>query len=210
MKDISKYVESVRTHLETLAKSNTRTLIAIAGPPASGKSTLAEQLQIQLNEISMPCGIVPMDGFHLDNEILKARGLLSRKGAPETFDVEGFKALLHQLITEKEVSVPLFDRAGDIVIPNAVYIEEHHHHIIIEGNYLFLDEDVWRDLHPYWSLRVFISPPLEVLEQRLVRRWLAHGLDEGAAKKRAATNDIPNAKRILEQSDLQAVDIAFC
>jgi pantothenate kinase len=57
---------------------------------------------------------------------------------------------------------------------------------------------------------VFISPPLEVLEQRLVRRWLAHGLDEGAAKKRAATNDIPNAKRILEQSDLQAVDIAFC
>ena len=157
----------------------------------------------------MPCGIVPMDGFHLDNEILKARGLLSRKGAPETFDVEGFKALLHQLITEKEVSVPLFDRAGDIVIPNAVYIEEHHHHIIIEGNYLFLDEDVWRGLQPYWSLRVFISPPLEVLEQRLVERWLAHGLEEGAAKKRARTNDIPNAKRILEQSDLQAVDIAF-
>lgn len=209
MKDISKYVESVRTHLETLAKSNTRTLIAIAGPPASGKSTLAEQLQIQLNEISMPCGIVPMDGFHLDNEILKARGLLSRKGAPETFDVEGFKALLHQLITEKEVSVPLFDRAGDIVIPNAVYIEEHHHHIIIEGNYLFLDEEVWRDLQPYWSLRVFISPPLEVLEQRLVQRWLAYGLDEAAAKARAASNDIPNAKRVLEQSNLQALDIAF-
>ena len=124
--------------------------------------------------------------------------------------MEGFKGLLHQLITEKEVSVPLFDRAGDIVIPNAVYIEEHHHHIIIEGNYLFLDEDVWRGLQPYWSLRVFISPPLEVLEQRLVQRWLAHGLEEGAAKKRAATNDIPNAKRILEQSDLQAVDIAFC
>ena len=209
MKDISKYVESVRTHLETLAKSNTRTLIAIAGPPASGKSTLAEQLQIQLNEISMPCGIVPMDGFHLDNEILKARGLLSRKGAPETFDVEGFKALLHQLITEKEVSVPLFDRAGDIVIPNAVYIEEHHHHIIIEGNYLFLDEDVWRDLQPYWSLRVFISPSLEVLEQRLVQRWLAYGLEEAAAKARAASNDIPNAKRVLEQSNLQALDIAF-
>ena len=209
MKDISKYVESVRTHLETLAKSNTRTLIAIAGQPASGKSTLAEQLQIQLNEISMPCGIVPMDGFHLDNEILKARGLLSRKGAPETFDVEGFKALLHQLITEKEVSVPLFDRAGDIVIPNAVYIEEHHHHIIIEGNYLFLDEDVWRDLQPYWSLRVFISPSLEVLEQRLVQRWLAYGLEEAAAKARAASNDIPNAKRVLEQSNLQALDIAF-
>ena len=209
MKDISEHVERVCTHLATLAKSNRRTLIAIAGPPASGKSTLAAQLQMRLNEISLPCGIVPMDGFHLDNEILKARGLFSRKGAPETFDVEGFKALLHQLTTEKEVSVPLFDRAGDIVIPNAVYIEEHHHHIIIEGNYLFLDEDVWRDLQPYWSLRVFISPPLEVLEQRLVQRWLAYGLDEAAAKARAASNDIPNAKRVLEQSNLQALDIAF-
>lgn len=209
MEDISKHVGRVCAHLKTLASSKTRILIAIAGPPASGKSTLAKQLQMRINEKSMPCGLVPMDGFHFDNETLKARGLLSRKGAPETFDVKGFKTLIHQLTTEKEISVPLFDRARDCVIPDAVCIQEHHRYIIIEGNYLFLDEKLWRDLQTYWSLRVFISPPLKVLEQRLIQRWLAHGLDAAAAKERAASNDIPNAERILEQSNLQAVDIAL-
>ena len=111
--------------------------------------------------------------------------------------------------TEKEISVPLFDRARDCVIPDAACIQEHHQYIIIEGNYLFLDEKLWRDLQTYWSLRVFISPPLKVLEQRLIQRWLAHGLDVAAAKERAASNDIPNAERILEQSNLEAVDIAL-
>ena len=72
-----------------------------------------------------------------------------------------------------------------------------------------MDEKLWRDLQTYWSLRVFISPPLKVLEQRLIQRWIAHGLDVAAAKERAASNDIPNAERILEQSNLEAVDIAL-
>jgi len=209
MEDIPKHVDRVCAHLKTLANSNMRVLIAIAGPPASGKSTLAKMLQMRLDEKSMSCGLVPMDGFHLDNETLKARGLLSRKGAPETFDVNGFKTLIHKLTTEKEISAPLFDRARDCVIPDAVCIQEHHQYIIIEGNYLFLDEKLWRDLQTYWSLRVFISPPLKVLEQRLIQRWIAHGLDVAAAKERAASNDIPNAEHILEQSNLEAVDIAL-
>ena len=51
------------------------------------------------------------------------------------------------------------------------------------------------------------SEPLEVPEQRLVQRWLAHGLDETAIKTRAVTNDMPNAKRILEHRNLKAADI---
>ena len=86
MEDVCTLVDRIFCRIQLLARSNRRTLIAIGGPPASGKSTLAETLQERLNEQSMPCGLVPMDGFHLDNEILNARGLLSRKGAPETFD----------------------------------------------------------------------------------------------------------------------------
>ena len=38
-----------------------------------------------------------MDGFHLDNDILAARGLLQVKGAPETFDLVGFAGLISDL-----------------------------------------------------------------------------------------------------------------
>ena len=56
--------------------------VAIAGPPGSGKSTLAADLA---RRIGPSCCLIPMDGFPLDNATLSARGLLSVKGAPETF-----------------------------------------------------------------------------------------------------------------------------
>ena len=64
-------------------------MLAIAGAPGSGKSSVAIKLAKQ---IDAECCIIPMDGFHLDNETLTARGLLSVKGAPETFDLAGFRA----------------------------------------------------------------------------------------------------------------------
>lgn len=207
MQDVTSLVESIFARVHTLTSTDTRTIIAIGGPPASGKSTLAEQLQLRLNEASLPCGLVPMDGFHLDNETLIARGHLSRKGAPETFDTEGFMALIQKLTHEREIPVPLFDRERDCVIKDAVCITAKHHYVVVEGNYLFLNEGLWRDLQSYWSLSVFIAPPLQVLEQRLMQRWLEHGLDEAAAKARTLTNDIPNAKLILSQSRMQTIDI---
>lgn len=207
MEDISTTVARVFFHIQRQARSNTRTLIAIGGPPASGKSTLAEHLQRRLNRESMPCGLVPMDGFHLDNDTLRARGLLSRKGAPETFDVKGFRTLIDRLSLEETISVPLFDRACDCVIADAAHIEVQHRHVIIEGNYLFLNQGLWREFHRHWSLSVFIAPPLDILQQRLIKRWLDHGLPEEAAKERAASNDIPNAKLILTHSHRQTIDI---
>ena len=178
-------------------QSDKRCLIAIAGPPAVGKSTLAERLCEKLNRANKQTAIVPMDGFHLDNEMLMAKGLLHRKGAPMTFDVSAFKSTLESLLRDNEVSVPLFDRAKDCTIPNAAKITGGDQYIIVEGNYLLLDQEDWRDLSQFWGYSVFVEANFDELERRLINRWLDHGLDRAAAKKRAHDNDIVNAATVL-------------
>ncbi len=91
-----------------------RKLIAIAGAPASGKSVLGAALRDELRRNGVRAELVPMDGFHLDNRLLDARGLRARKGALETFYVAGFIALVQRLRTQAELFYPLFDREHDL------------------------------------------------------------------------------------------------
>src|SRR6478672_5590706 len=70
-----------------------RVLVGLAGAPGAGKSTLATHLA----SLVPGSAVVPMDGFHLADVELARRGLLERKGAPETFDAWGYAALLARL-----------------------------------------------------------------------------------------------------------------
>ncbi|MDE0591468.1 phosphoribulokinase [Halocynthiibacter sp. C4] len=145
--------------------------------------------------------LVPMDGYHLDNRILKARGLLARKGAPETFDASGFCNAIRRLqSTEKELFFPLFDRQLDLSIANAIAIHQETPIIVVEGNYLLLNSDPWKSLANVYSATIFVSPTLEVLENRLIQRWIEHGFDSAAALKRAKMNDLPNAELVINNS----------
>ncbi len=173
-----------------------RHLIAVAGPPASGKSALAGQLVAALQAAGQAARVVPMDGFHLDNSVLEPRGLLARKGAPESFDATGFLRLIRALREEGEVIHPVFDRARDLSIAGAGVVPADCRLVIVEGNYLLFDEAPWRDLYLMWSLTVFLDPPREVLRARLLARWRAQGLDAAQATARAEANDMANADRI--------------
>ena len=181
-----------------LPQKEGRRLIAIAGPPASGKTTAADLVHEQLNAQGIRAGLLPMDGFHMDNADLDALGLRARKGAPETFLREAFHALLRDLAAGKTVSAPAFDRVHDRTVAGAREIGEAEHFVVVEGNYLLLDEPGWREIAALWDFSVFFSEPLEVLEARLIQRWLDHNHAPEGAKRRVAFNDLPNAKRILE------------
>jgi pantothenate kinase len=100
-------------------RSGRRRLVALAGAPASGKSTLAEALASELRSQRCATQVVPLDGFHLHNQILIDRGLLPHKGAPDTFDAQGFAHLIGRLHDDPEVYYPVFDRARDIAIAGA-------------------------------------------------------------------------------------------
>ncbi|MFT6169264.1 MAG: fructokinase [Celeribacter sp.] len=177
-----------------------RHLIAVAGAPGSGKSTLADALAEALILDGTTTCVVPMDGFHLDNSILQTRGVLDRKGAPETFDATGFQRMILALTSRQDVVIPTFDRARDIAIAGARVVEAQTDVIIIEGNYLLFDDPNWRGLTDHWSLSVRLDVPIDVLRQRLVQRWLDHGLEADQAVQRAESNDLANATRIVDQA----------
>ena len=176
-----------------------RRIIAIAGAPASGKSTLAQRLARQING---SC-ILPMDGFHQSNEWLKSNGLFSRKGAPETFDVANFETVVRDIRKKNTVCLPTFDRDQDRVVPAGGMLEEHHHTIIVEGNYLLLYIEPWTRLHEFWDLTIMLETSSQQLEKRLVQRWLDQGLSAADAQKRAAQNDLPNG-HLVEQNSIIA------
>ncbi|MCB2134725.1 MAG: sugar transporter [Rhodobacteraceae bacterium] len=190
-----------------LALPEGRKLIAIAGPPAGGKSWLAEKVARRLVALGHTATVVPMDGFHLDNERLSETGLLARKGAPETFDAAGFVALVRGLKSGRDMTVPLFDRAADRVLPDADKVPADCRFVVVEGNYLLFDEDPWNQLAALWDISFFLDVPVAELRKRLVRRWRRHGLDAAAAEARADENDLPNALRVMKTR--KAADLIF-
>jgi len=180
-----------------------RLLVAIAGAPASGKSTLSERLHHHLGGDEAGAVVVPMDGYHFDDAILSARGLLPRKGAPETFDTGGFKRTLEAIRTDDDdVYVPVFDRHLELSRGSARCVSRSHRIVLVEGNYLLLNQSPWNQLAGLFDLTLFIDTPLAVLEKRLVQRWLDHGHDQPSARQKALGNDIPNARTVAEHSKL--------
>lgn len=182
-------------------RPDSRLIVALAGPPGSGKSTLGNQLHTQLGDRCVASTLVPMDGFHLDNAELDRLGRRARKGAPDTFDAESFVTLVKRVRNRaKAVEVPGFDRVADTVQPSRYTVTSNDQIVLVEGNYLLLKDTPWRDLHSLFDIKVMLNPGIEVLEQRLIQRWLDHNHTLEEARERALANDIPNAHYVLANS----------
>ena len=170
-----------------------RKLIAIAGAPGSGKSTLAEDLADQLGPTA---AVMPMDGFHLDNDTLHAMDLFHRKGAPETFDADGFVSLIKRLRDKDTVPYPTFDRDADRTVPDGGQINETTRIVLVEGNYLLLNQSPWDSLAGLFDMTVRLVVDHETLAARLITRWIDHGLSPENARDRALGNDMVNVRYV--------------
>lgn len=194
-------LEAITDDVVARAGTAKRFIVAIAGPPGAGKSTLADALRDSLLSRGETAEVLPMDGFHMDNAILEHRGLLPRKGAPETFDVRGFLDIVQAVRKSDEaVLVPVFDRSREIAIASAREISKETRFILAEGNYLLLNEAPWTRLAPSFDMSIFVGPSVEVLEQRLRDRWTGYGLDTAAITAKLYENDLPNGRRVVENS----------
>jgi pantothenate kinase len=188
-----------------------RYIVAIAGPPASGKTTLAQKLCDDINSKlnSSSCAIVPMDGFHLSNEVLDEMGIRHIKGALESFDAKGFVQLIQRICNDNDtVAVPEFNRKLDAVVVGEQSINPDHRIIVVEGNYLLLNEPPWDQLNRLFDLSIMLIPEEETLKKRLINRWEKQGYSQQEAKVRAFSNDIPNAKYTLANSIQADISVA--
>ncbi|MEU5979334.1 nucleoside/nucleotide kinase family protein [Streptomyces sp. NPDC047315] len=179
-----------------LVAAGPRRILGIAGAPGAGKSTLARQLVAALGRDAV---LVPMDGFHLAQAELERLGRAHRKGAPDTFDAEGYVALLTRLRAPAPgvtVYAPAFDRdleepvAGSIAVPPDVPL------VVTEGNYLLHDAGPWARVRPLLDETWYLELDRDTRVRRLVERHVAHGKERAEAERWVARSDEANARLV--------------
>lgn len=182
---------------------NRRILIAIAGAPGSGKSTIAERVvAIIAEQGAHSAGLFPMDGYHYDDKVLETMGRRAFKGAIDTFDAHGLRHMLERLKANADdlVAVPVFDRATEIARAGASLIPQSTDIIVCEGNYLLSHQSPWDRLKPIFDFTVFVDVSIDELRNRLQRRWQNYGLDPQEVSRRVEENDLPNGLSIISTS----------
>ncbi|GAA1806528.1 nucleoside/nucleotide kinase family protein [Nostocoides veronense] len=186
-----------------------RLIIGIVGAPGAGKSTLARALTAALNDRAPGSAVqVPMDGFHLADVQLDRLGLRQVKGAPPTFDSDGYAVLLERLRRDRERPIygPDFERDLEQPIAGAVVVEPSVEVVVTEGNYLLLGSDAWprtrAACHEVW----FVGVDDDVRVQRLIGRHVQFGKSAQDAQEWVLRNDEANARLVIDSAvgaDLQ-------
>jgi pantothenate kinase len=186
-----------------LTEGGRRAVLGIAGAPAAGKTTLAEELVRALDAVAH----VPMDGFHLADVELERLGARDRKGAPDTFDPLGYAALLRRLREDEDdvIYAPGFERVIEQPIAGTIPVHRSARLIVSEGNYLLVDDPWWGRVRALFDEVWYADLDHEERLRRLVDRHMRFGKDEARAVEWATGTDEHNAQIILatrERADL--------
>ncbi len=211
------YIPFLRSMASLQKELDRRILIFLAAPPGTGKSTLTAFLKDLSLKTSgtEPITVIGMDGFHRRQEYLlehsiirdgKEVRMVDVKGTPETFDLDLLRDSLEKVTAGEVCDWPEYDR----MLHNPVYRGQKVSGdiILLEGNYLLLEDEGWRDLRKYADYTIRITADPEKLRRRLVERKVASGTAPAEAEKFVDFSDLYNAKLVLERSG--KADLELC
>ncbi|MER7072550.1 nucleoside/nucleotide kinase family protein [Terrabacter sp. NPDC000476] len=190
-------IDELASAAVALVGDRRRVVLGIAGAPGAGKTTLAEALVAAVGAHAGDGWVahVPMDGFHLADAQLDRLGSRSRKGAPDTFDADGYAHLLRRVRTEPDtwIYAPGFDRTLEQPLAAAMVVPPSARLVVTEGNYLLLPEDRWRRARAELTEVWFVAGDDDVRRARLVERHVTFGKAPDAAATWVEQTDEVNA-----------------
>lgn len=194
---------------ELWQKKGKRILVMLAAPPGCGKTTLLTFLEKLWRDRGIP-GIlqtIGMDGFHLRQEYLLSHTVVRDgaeipmvrvKGAPITFDLEKLADRAARIASSEICLWPVYDRMLHNPTEDALTVDGDV--ILLEGNYLLLDEDGWRDLSSLADFTVSVKADEGMLRSRLIERRIKTGVDRESAVRFVDFSDMPNVRLCLEKT----------
>jgi pantothenate kinase len=208
---VEQYYQPVSRTLIAQASGRKRFLAAVAGPPGSGKTAFAAILVAVINaEIDrQEATMVQLDGWHYSNDYLSTHSLQRDgaevilrqiKGAPETYNAVSALECFEKIKAGGEVRYPVYSRQIHDPIPNGGCVERQHRIVIVEGNYLLLQEEPWQHFRELFDICIFLTAPPEALVKGLRQRHLRGGKSASAADEQIRTVDLPNVERVLKNS----------
>ncbi|KAM0849932.1 hypothetical protein ACQ4PT_053395 [Festuca glaucescens] len=213
---LAEHLLSVLKNVDHLDSNLNRYIVGLAGPPGAGKSTVASEVvrrvnarwsqkrskDSSLNSNEDIATMLPMDGFHLYRSQLDAmedpKEAHARRGAPWTFNPCLFLKCLQALKKEGSVYAPSFDHGVGDPVENDIVVKPEHKIVIVEGNYLLLEENIWREIRDLFDEKWFIDIDIDVSMQRVLQRHIGTGKEPDVAAWRISYNDRPNAELIME------------
>ena len=111
-------------------------IIGVAGSVAVGKSTTARVLRALLGRWAdhPRVDLITTDGFLLPNAELERRGLMERKGFPESFDTSALLNFMHAVKSGREaVKAPLYSHFSYDIVPGQEVVVDRPDVLIVEG-----------------------------------------------------------------------------